>query len=100
MLLLRAASDIGERQNDDGEARRAGFFRRGGGRGPSLGGRGHFKRIDADRLRNVPKLGWAKIANREIEPPLDLPIGVLGEIDRAGGGDALNPRRDIDAVAH
>ena len=36
LSLLRAASDIGERQNDDGEARRAGFFRRGGGRGPSL----------------------------------------------------------------
>ena len=36
----------------------------------------------------------------EIEPPLDLPIGVLGEADRAGLGDALQPRGDIDAVAH
>ena len=42
----------------------------------------------------------AEIADREIEPPLDLPIGVLGETDRAGLGDALEPRGDIDAVAH
>ncbi len=29
-----------------------------------------------------------------------MPIGVLGETDRAGLGDALKPRGDIDAVAH
>ena len=31
---------------------------------------------------------------------LHLPIGVLGKTDRAGLGDALEPRGDIDAVAH
>ena len=30
----------------------------------------------------------------------DLTIGVLGETDRPGLGDALQPRGDIDAVAH
>ena len=38
MLLLRVASDIGERQDDDREARRRGFFGRWGRRGLRLGG--------------------------------------------------------------
>ena len=47
-------------------------------------------------------LSWvlAEIADREIEPPLHLPIGLLGEADRARLGDAFQPRGDIDAVAH
>ncbi len=36
----------------------------------------------------------------EVEPPLDLPIGLLGKTDRAGLGDPFQPRGDIDAVAH
>ena len=31
---------------------------------------------------------------------LDLAVGVLRETDRAGLGDALEPRGDVDAVAH
>ena len=42
----------------------------------------------------------AEIGDREIEPPLDLAIGVLGEADRARRANALDPRGDIDAVAH
>ena len=42
----------------------------------------------------------AEIGDREIEPPLDLPIGVLGQTDRARLGDALQSRGDVDAVAH
>ena len=47
-------------------------------------------------------LSWrrAEIADRHLEPSLDLPVGLLGETDRAGLGDALEPRGDIDAVAH
>jgi hypothetical protein len=45
-------------------------------------------------------LGQAEIADGEIEPPLDLPIGVLGQVDRPGHGDALKPGGDVDAVAH
>ena len=44
--------------------------------------------------------GRAEIADREIEPPLHLPVGVLGKTDRARLRDALEPRGDIDAVAH
>ena len=42
----------------------------------------------------------AEIADREIEPPFDLTIGVLGKTDRARLGDALEPCGDVDAVAH
>ena len=59
-----------------------------------------MQRIDPDRLGDVLELGRAEIGDREIEPPLHLPIGVLGETDRAGLGDAFEPRGDIDAVAH
>ena len=31
---------------------------------------------------------------------LDLPIGVLGKTDRAGRGDAFQPRGDVHPVAH
>ena len=36
----------------------------------------------------------------EIEPALDLPVGLLGETDRPRLRDALKTRGDIDAVAH
>ena len=45
-------------------------------------------------------MGLAEVGDSEIEPPLDLPIGLLGKTDRPRLGDALQPRGDIDAVAH
>ena len=77
MLLFRIAADIGERQDDDREARRGGFFGRWGRRGLRLGGHADLERIDPDRLGDVLELGRAEIGDREIEPPLDLTIGVL-----------------------
>ena len=59
-----------------------------------------FERIDPDRLGDVLELGRAQIAHGKIEPRLHLPIGVLGQADRAGLGDAFQSRGDIDAVAH
>ena len=76
MLLLRIASDIGERQNDDREARRTGFFRRRGSRGLRVGGWADFKRINSDRLGDVLELDRTEIERREIKPALDLTIGV------------------------
>jgi hypothetical protein len=35
-----------------------------------------------------------------IEPPLYLEIGVLRKADSARFGDTLQPRRDVNAVAH
>ena len=88
MLLLRAASDIGERQDDHREAGRGQFFRRWSRSGFRLGGP-DFERIDPDRLGDVLELGRSEVEDRQIEPPLDLPVGVLREADRAGLGDAL-----------
>ena len=59
-----------------------------------------LQRIDPDRLGDVLELRRAEIADREIEPRFHLTIGVLGQADRAGLGDALQSRGDIDAVAH
>jgi hypothetical protein len=53
-----------------------------------------------DRLGDVLELNRAEIDDLEIEPPLDLPVGLFGEADRAGRGNALKPRGDVYAVAH
>ena len=101
MLLLRAAAEIGEGQDHDREARRAGPFRRRLERNRlRLGGHADLERIDPDRLGDVLQFLEAEIADRQVEPPLDLAIGVFRERDRAGPGDALEPGGDVDAVAH
>ena len=41
-----------------------------------------------------------EIGDGEVEPPLDLPVGLFGQADRTGLGDPLQPCSDIDAVAH
>jgi hypothetical protein len=45
-------------------------------------------------------LPWAEVGDGEIEPPLDLPIGVLGQADRARHANAFEPGGDVDPVAH
>jgi hypothetical protein len=45
-------------------------------------------------------LPFAEIADRNIKPRLDLPVGVFRETDRAGLGDPLQSRGNIDAIAH
>ena len=64
------------------------------------GGDANLQRIDPDRIGDVLELGLAKIGDREIEPALHLTIGVLGKADRARIANALQPRGDVDAVAH
>ena len=66
MFLLRVASDIGEGQDDDGEAWRRGYFVRRSVRGLRDWRRADVKRIDADRLGDVLELGRAEIAHGEI----------------------------------
>ena len=100
IVLPGIAPEIGEGKNHDRKARGSRFFGRWGRRGLRLGRRADFKRIDPDRLGDVLELGRAKIGHSEIEPPLDLPIGLFREADRAGLCDAFQPRGDIDAVAH
>ena len=43
---------------------------------------------------------WPRSVTARSSLALHLAIGVLGKADRAGRGDALQPRGDIDAVAH
>ena len=43
---------------------------------------------------------WPRSVTARSSRRLHLTIGVLGQTDRAGLGDALQPRGDIDAVAH
>jgi hypothetical protein len=100
MLLLAVAAEIGERQDNHRKARRGGLFGYRGGRGLCLRGDADSKRINPDRLGDVLQLGRAEIADREIEPALHLTIGVLGKADRARLANALQPRRDVDAVPH
>ena len=65
-----------------------------------LGGDAYLKRVNPDRPFDVLELGLAEIGDLHIEPPPHLPISVLGQADRAGLGDPLQSRGDIDAVAH
>jgi hypothetical protein len=62
--------------------------------------RADVQRVDPDRLGDVLEPGRAEIGHGKIEPPLDLPIGVLRQTDRAGLANAFEARGDIDAVAH
>ena len=59
-----------------------------------------LQRVGPHRVSDVLQRHRAEIADLEIESPLDLPIGVVGDADPSGLGDPLQPRGDIDAVAH
>src|SRR5450432_3821227 len=100
MLLLRAAADIGEWQDDHRKERRPGFPERRGQRGLRLGGDADLQRIDPDRPFDVLELARAEIDDLHVKPSAHLAIGVLGKTDRARLGDALKPRRNVDPIAH
>src|ERR1700692_593274 len=51
--------------------------------GLRLGGNADLQRINSDRIGDVLELHRAAIADREIEPCLDLPRRLLGETDTA-----------------
>ncbi len=65
-----------------------------------LGGLGDINRIDPNRLGDVLELGRAEVRHRQVEPPFDLTISVVGEADRARLANAFEPCRDVDPVAH
>ena len=65
-----------------------------------LGGDADLQRIDPDRPFDVLELSLAEIRDRHVEPTAHLAIGVLGQTDRARRGDSLQPRGDVDAIAH
>ena len=99
IVLLRIAAHVLERQRGD----RRLFGARASPRaaaGLAASRRADLQRIGADRLGDVLQLRLAEIGDREFEPRLHLPVGVLGQTDRARRANAFEPRGDIDAVAH
>ena len=64
------------------------------------GGDANLQRIDPDRPFDVLEFGLAEIGDIHIEPTAHLPIGVLGEADRAWLRDAFQPRGHVHSVAH
>ena len=68
--------------------------------GLRLGGDADLQRIGPDRLGDVLELRRTEIGYSEIQPALDLPVGVLGQAYRPGRGDPLEASSDVDAVAH
>ena len=100
-LLLIASAKTGERQDDDRAARRPGLLRRRfERRRPDVSRRADLERINPQRLGNVLERLKAHVADGELDPPLHLPVSVLGERDGAGLGDAFEPGGDVHAVAH
>ena len=71
----------------------------GFGGGFRVGRNADLHRVEPDRLTDILELDWSEVVGREIEPPFDLPIGVLGrQIARRGNG--FQSSGDVDAVAH
>src|SRR3984957_10863024 len=58
------------------------------------------ERISADSLFDVLELGRAEVGHIHVEPAAHLTIRVFGQTDRSGLCDPLEPRGDVDAVAH
>ena len=65
-----------------------------------MGARADLERIDPDRLGNILELGLAEVADGQVQPSFDLPVGVLRQADRAWPRDPFEAGGDIDAVAH
>ncbi len=70
------------------------------GAGLACAGLPDFEQIDPHRFGDVFERCRAEIADLQIEPRLDVAIGILRKTDRPGLGHPLQPCGDIDAVAH
>jgi hypothetical protein len=60
----------------------------------------YIKRIDPDGIGDILELRRAEVCDGEIEPPFDLPVGLLGQTDSARLGNPLQSRGDVHPVAH
>src|SRR5580698_441109 len=100
MLLLWIPTDIGEREYNEGQARRLALVdgrnarrcRRGGGTGT--------QRVDPHRSGDVLQRLLAEVDKGLLELVAHLTPGVLGEADAAGLGETFEPGGDVDPVAH
>ena len=58
-----------------------------------------LKLVDPHRPGDVLQLLLARVLEVCVELAAHLPVGVVGDADAAGLGDAFEPRGNIDAVA-
>src|SRR5579863_8127647 len=61
--------------------------------------RAYADHVDSHRPGDVLQRLLAKVAELRFDPAADVLVGRAGETDAAWLGDALEPRRDVDAVA-
>ena len=91
--MANGSTAIDERAGSAGAAGAwPGAFPASGARGPDG--------VDPDRPGDVLQRLLAAIDKRPLHPVAHLPPSVLRDINPARLGDALDPRRDVDAVAH
>jgi hypothetical protein len=96
MSLLRVAADIGERQDDDREARRDGFFRHS--RSHGFRGLADFERISADRISGAFVIGRSTaftykgkaVDLKQIGRELNVRYVLEGSVQRGGGRMRVN----------
>ena len=96
IVLLRVAGQVGEGQNDDGEARR---LRPGRRRARGGDFRVGSDRIDPHRSGDVLEILFAEIDEGGIDAPANMIVSSARNENTAGLADAFEPRRYIDAVA-
>jgi hypothetical protein len=102
VLLLRVAGYVGEGQNRDRGAfcQRVNWrFNCGGGRNLPIARRIDYDAKHTHRLGNVLHRLVAHVFELQRKPVSDLVAHCLRHADASGGGERLQPRSDVDAVA-
>ena len=99
IFLLGIAADIGERQHHDREPGRRNLYRRRACAQRRRARSVRDDRIDADRTGDILQALLAEIGKFRSDLAIHLIVGRRRQTDAAGFSDALEPRRDIDAVA-
>ena len=97
ILLIGAAAEVGERQDDHRKARRAGPDIWRGGVG--LAGPGGGGRVDAHRPGDVLQGLFAEIGQRDVEASPHILVGRTGHADAAWRRDPLEAGGDVHPVA-
>jgi hypothetical protein len=98
VLLLRAASHVGERQNDHREAGKTQNFRRGAGGRRRGARRVIFDSVRSHGPRNVFQGLLTEVDEFGVDPPAYVLVGRARDQHAARLADRFEPRRDVDAL--
>jgi hypothetical protein len=99
MLMLRVAADVGERQDDDREVWRPSSSRLKGGERGWRDFRASIKRIDPHRSHDVLEVLVSEIDEVRVDLAAHVVVGCARDQHAARLAKALQPRRDVHAVA-